>query len=129
MERVTGKQLWTGRVLSGIAVLFLLFDGVTHMIALERVVKWTVSLGYPEGTVPVIGTLLAVGVVLYLIPRTSLYGLIWLTGYLGGAVATHVRLGTPLFSHVLFPCYVAALLWVGSALRNGRLRALLLGRE
>ena len=129
MDNTTGKQRWSGRVLSGLAVVFLLFDGVTHALGVESVVEWTVQLGYSAGTVPVIGVLLLVGIVLYLIPRTSLYGLIWLTGYLGGAVATHVRIGSPLFSQTLFPCYVAALLWVGLALRQPRLRTLLLARE
>ncbi|MBI3993690.1 MAG: DoxX family protein [Candidatus Lambdaproteobacteria bacterium] len=129
MNQVTRKQLWSGRVLSGLAVAFLLFDGVTHALRMEAVVQWTVQLGYPPGAVPVIGALLLAGLVLYVIPWTALYGSIWLTGYLGGAVATHVRIGSPLFSHTLFPCYVAALLWVGLALRHPRLRALLWTRD
>ena len=129
MNQVGSRQLWSGRALSAIAVAFLLFDGVTHAMRMATVVEWTVGLGYPPDTVPFIGVFLLVGVVLYVIPRTSLYGLIWLTGYLGGAVATHVRIGSPLFSTVLFPCYVAALLWLGLALRHPRLRALLLARE
>jgi hypothetical protein len=76
---------------------------------------------------PVIGTLLLACVILYAIPRTSVFGALLLTGYLGGAVATHVRVGNPLFSHILFPTYVAAMVWGGLYLRNEKLRALVRG--
>jgi len=89
------------------------------------VVRDTFSkLGYPESEIIGIGVLLLVCTALYLTPRTSILGAILLTGYLGGAVATHVRVGNPLFSHALFPTYIAALLWVGLYLREVRLRAL-----
>jgi hypothetical protein len=129
MESVSKAQLWTGRILSGIAVLFLLMDGVTKVVKLAPVVEATVQLGYPESSVVVIGALVLIGTALYLIPRTSVLGAIFLTGFLGGAIATHVRLGTPLFSHTLFPTYLAALLWGGLLLRNLRLRAFLMARE
>jgi hypothetical protein len=129
MESVSKAQLWTGRILSGIAVLFLLMDGVTKVLKLAPVVEATVQLGYPESSVVVIGALVLIGTALYLIPRTSVLGAIFLTGFLGGAIATHVRLGNPLFSHTLFPTYVAALLWGGLVLRNLRLRAFLMARE
>ena len=83
------------------------------------------QLGFPASTVFPIGVVLLVGVVLYVIPRTSVLGAIWLAAYLGGAVATHVRVGNPLATHALFPVYVAAFVWGGLALRNPRLLALL----
>jgi hypothetical protein len=89
------------------------------------VIEGTAQLGYPESAIVPIGVLLLIGVVLYLIPRTSVLGAIYLAGYLGGAVATHVRVGSPLATHVLFPVYVAAFVWGGLALRSPRLLALL----
>ncbi|MFP2904427.1 DoxX family protein [Pyxidicoccus sp. 3LFB2] len=126
MQAVTKNQLWTGRILSGLAVLFLLFDGVTKLMRLPPVVEATTQLGFPESSVALLGTLVLVGTVLYVIPRTSVVGAIVLTGFLGGAIAAHVRLGNPLFSHTLFPSYLAALLWGGLMLRSVRVRALLL---
>ncbi|QSQ19514.1 DoxX family protein [Pyxidicoccus parkwayensis] len=129
MQNVSKAQLWTGRILSGIAALFLLMDGVMKLVKPAPVVAGTLELGYPESAVLTIGVLVLVGTVLYIIPRTSVLGAIYLTGFLGGAIATHVRVGNPLFTHVLFPTYVAALLWGGLVLRNPRLRAFLLARE
>ena len=91
----------------------------------EPVVKATVELGYPESVIMTIGIVLLVCVILYVIPRTSVLGAILLTGYLGGAIATHVRVGNPLFSHILFPVYLAVLVWGGLFLRDPRLRALI----
>jgi hypothetical protein len=87
-------------------------------------VEGTKQLGYQPQAMPVIGTILLLCVVLYAIPRTSVIGALLLTGYLGGAVATHVRVGNPLFSHILFPIYVAVMVWGGLYLRNEKLRAL-----
>ena len=84
--------------------------------------KGTIELGYPEGDVFGIGVLLLACTVLYVIPRTSILGAILLTGYLGGAVASQVRVGNPLFTHILFPVYFACLLWAGLYLRDNRLR-------
>lgn len=92
-------------------------------------VKGTLELGYAESAVLPIGVLLLVGVVLYAIPRTSVLGAIYLTGYLGGAVATHFRVGSPLATHVLFPAYVAAIVWGGLALRSPRLVSVLLAHR
>jgi hypothetical protein len=128
MEAIPVGQRWTGRILSGLVVAFLLFDAAGKLMKVAPVVEGTVKLGYPESTVLPIGVLLLVGVALYAIPRTSVLGAIYLTAYLGGAVATHFRVGSPLTTHVLFPVYVAALLWGGLALRNPRLLALLTGR-
>ena len=89
------------------------------------VVETTVQLGYPDSVILGLGIVLLASTVLYLIPRTAVLGAILLTGYLGGAVATHVRVESPLFTHVLFPTYVAALLWSGLLLRDAQLRAFL----
>src|ERR1700704_600674 len=117
-------MLWTGRVMSALPVLFFLMDGIMKLVKPPIVVKSTVELGYPEGVILPIGIVLLVCTVLYVIPRTSVLGAILLTGYLGGAVATHVRVGDPLFSHVLFPVYLGVLIWLGLYLRDDRLRAL-----
>jgi hypothetical protein len=118
-------RLWTGRIISTLAALFLFMDGVMKLMKPEMVVKATVQLGYPESVIPGLGVVLLVCVVLYVIPRTSVLGAILLTGYLGGAVATHVRVGDPLLTHTLFPVFVALLIWGGLYLRDRRLRALI----
>ena len=119
------RQLWTGRVSSSLAVLFLVFDSVGKLLQVQPVIDGTIQLGYPRDIVFSLGVILLSSVVTYVIPRTSVLGAVLLTGYLGGAVATHVRVANPLFSHVLFPTYVAALLWGGLILRDPRLRAFL----
>ena len=129
MESSIAGQVWAGRVLSGVAVAFLLFDVSGKLMRVAPVIEGTVKLGYPEGAVIPIGVLLLAGVVLYLMPPTSVLGAIYLSAYLGGAVASHYRLGNPLLSHVLFPVYVAVFLWSGLALRDPRLLLLLLGRR
>ncbi len=127
MESISVGQLWAGRVLSGIAVVFLFVDAMGKLFKVTPVVEGTVKLGYPEGVVFPLGVLLLAGVVLYAIPKTSALGAIYLTAFLGGAVATHIRVGSPLATHVLFGVYVAAFVWGGLALRNPRLLALLTG--
>ena len=114
-----------GRILSGIVIAFLLVDTLGKLIKVTPVIEGTLQLGYPESSIVPIGLLLLVGTVLYAIPRTAVLGAIYLTGFLGGAVATHFRVGSPLFTHVLFAVYVALFVWGGLALRNPRLRALL----
>lgn len=121
---ISKKQLWAGRIISAIPVLFLLADSIMKLMKIDPVMKAFVQLGYPLSLVVPLGILLLVCTVLYVIPRTSILGAILLTGYLGGAVATHVRHSDPLFSHVLFPVYLGALLWVGLYLRDNRLCAL-----
>jgi len=118
-------SLWTGRVLSGLVVLFLAFDAAMKVARLPMALEGTTQLGYPVSVVPLLGIVQLVCLVLYLVPRTAALGAILWTGYLGGAIATHVRLANPLFSHVLFPIYVAAFLWGGLWLRDSRVRALL----
>ncbi len=119
------RTLWTGRVLSGASVLFLLFDSVIKVMNLPLAVEATVQLGYPGKVVVGIGIVELVCLVLYVVPRTSVLGAILLTGHLGGAIATHVRVGSPLFTHTLFPIYVAGLMWGGLLVREERLRTLL----
>jgi hypothetical protein len=111
--------------LSGLAVLFLIFDATVKVLRLPQAIEGTVQLGYPPGVILGIGLVQVVCLILYLVPRTAVLGAILWTGYLGGAVATHVRVGHPLFSHILFPTYVAALLWAGLWLREPRLRGLI----
>lgn len=125
---VTPKGLRrTGIVLSALPVLFLLWDGIMKVLLLPIVVEGTTQLGYPAESAFGIGVVLLASVAVYVYPRTALLGAILLTGYLGGAVATHVRVENPLFSHILFPVYVAILLWAGLVLRDKRLRGILLG--
>jgi hypothetical protein len=118
-------RLWTGRVLSTLGVLFLVMDAVMKLMKLQPVLDTFPKLGWPVSLVIPLGTLLLLCVIVYVIPQTSMLGAILLTGYLGGAVATHTRIGDPLFSHILFPTYIALLLWGGLFLREERLRALL----
>jgi hypothetical protein len=117
--------VWTGRALSTIISLLLGFDATMKLLRVAPVMKASAQLGYSAHAVFGIGVVLAICVALYAIPRTAVLGALLLTGYLGGAIATHVRAGDPLFTHVLFPIYVAAVVWVGLALRDGRLRGFL----
>jgi hypothetical protein len=112
-------------LLSGAAALFLLFDCSGKLLQVQPVIEGAVQLGYPPGIMFRLGLTLLCCLVLYLVPRTSVLGAVLLTGYLGGAVATHVRVGSPLVTHSLFPTYVAAFLWAGIVLRDRRLQALL----
>jgi hypothetical protein len=116
-----------GRLASGLAASFLAFDSIGKLLEVPPVVAGSLDLGYPVGTVFPIGVILALCVVAYAIPGTSVLGALLLTGYLGGAVATHVRVGNPLLSHTLFPVYVALVVWGGLVLRDARLRAFLPG--
>ena len=117
--------LWTGRIMSALPALFLFVDGVGKLVKPAPVVEGTIQLGYPESVLLGLGIVLLACTVLYVIPRTAVLGAILLTGYLGGAIATHVRVGSPFFSHTLFPVYVALLIWGGLYLRDQRLRALI----
>ena len=117
------RARWTGRVLSGIAVLFLIFDMAIKFSGAKEAVEGTTQLGWQPHHLPILGAIQLVCLVLYLVPRTAPFGAVLWTGYLGGAIATHLRLDNPLFSHILFPIYVAALLWGGLYLRDARVRA------
>lgn len=121
----SGRRRRAGRLLSGVAAGFLLLDATGKLLQLPPVVDGTLQLGYPPGSVFPLGVVLLCCVLVYALPRTSVLGALLLTAYLGGAVATHVRVASPLLSHVLFPTYVAALVWGGLVLRDPRLGALL----
>ncbi len=123
------RALWSGRGLSGLAVAFLVFDSLGKLLEVQPVTDATKQLGYPPDVVFSLGVTLLSCVLVYLVPRTSVLGAVLLTGYLGGAVATHVRVENPLFTHVLFPTYLGALLWGGLILRDARLRAFLPWRD
>ncbi|HYH78939.1 MAG TPA: DoxX family protein [Longimicrobium sp.] len=115
---------WGGRVLTALPVLFLLMDGVMKLMNPAPVVESMQRLGYDPALAVGLGVLQLLCLAAYVVPRTSVIGAILLTGYLGGAVATHARVGDPAFSHTLFPVYVGILLWAGLYLREPRLRAL-----
>ena len=123
-QPVSKKMIWTGRIISVLPALFLLMDGIMKLFKPVFVVEATVKLGYPESTIIGMGIVLLACTALYLIPRTAILGAILLTGYLGGAVATHVRVGENLFS-ILFPVIFGVLLWGGLWLRDKQLRALI----
>ena len=120
---VSKQTLWAGYIISVLPALFLLMDGVMKLFKPALVVEATVKLGYPESVIIPLGIVLVVSTILYLVPRTSVLGAILLTGYLGGAVATHVRVGEGPFP-VLFPVVFGVLIWLGLYLRDVRLRAL-----
>jgi hypothetical protein len=122
---VAKKVLWTGRILTALVVLFLLFDGAIKIMQFSPAVQGMVQLGYRISLVPEVGLILLVSTALYLVPRTSVLGALLLTGYLGGATASQFRLSQPLFSRVLFPVYFCVLVWTGLCLRDQRLRLLI----
>ncbi len=121
---VSKKSLWAGRIISTLPALFLLVDGAMKLVKPEVVVKSTVQLGYAETVILPLGVVLLTCTILYLIPQTAVLGAILLTGYLGGAVATHVRAGQGPFE-ILFPVVFGVLLWGGLVLRDDRLRTLI----
>src|ERR1700759_1880938 len=124
---VSKPALWTGRALSGLVILFLLFDGAIKLVPWPVVTETMDRMGYGSsetlarslGIIPILCT------ALYAVPPTSILGAILLTGYLGGAMASHVRIGSPLFSHILFGVYLGLMVWGGIWLRNRSLRSLL----
>jgi hypothetical protein len=120
---VSKKALWVGRIISGVVALFLLSAAVMDLVKPPFVVQGMVKYGYPESSVVGIGIALLAGVALYVVPRMSVLGAIVLTGYLGGAVSTHVRAGDPV-GRILVPLVFGLLTWGGIYLRDGRLRAL-----
>ena len=124
-DGTTRTKLWTSRALSAIVSLFLLFDSVIHLMVIGPVVDSFNQLGYPVDTAMALGVVELICLALYLFPRTSIFGAILLTGYLGGAIATQVRVHAPLFSTALFPVYVGVLIWGGIYLRDDALRSLI----
>jgi hypothetical protein len=124
---VSKSALWSGRVLSGLVIVFLLFDGAIKLVPWPVVTETMDRMGYgsSETLARSLGLITLVCTVLYAVPPTSILGAILLTGYLGGAIASHVRIGSPLFSHVLFGLYLGLMVWGGLWLRDRNLRALL----
>lgn len=123
-QTVSKKSLWIGRIVSGLPALFLLVDGAMKLVKPAVVVDATTKLGYSESVIIPIGVVLIVCTILYLIPTTAVLGAILLTGYLGGAVATHVRAAEGVFP-IVFPIIFGALLWLGLYLNDTRLRPLI----
>ncbi|WP_028548581.1 DoxX family protein [Paenibacillus sp. UNC451MF] len=123
--RISKGRLWTARIMGWLVILFMLFDGVFKLIKPAPVVEGTVSLGYAEHHIIVIGVLGLIPTILYAIPRTSVLGALLLTAYFGGVVATHIRMDAPLFTHTLFPIYLAVLTWGGLWLRDENVRKLI----
>lgn len=117
-------MVWAGRTLTALATLFMAFDITIKLIDLPIVRETMVQLGYPPELGPTIGAIELVCLLLYLYPRTAVLGAVLFTGVMGGAIATHMRIGDPLLSHTLFGVYLGAALWGGLWLRDPRLRAL-----
>ena len=124
---VSKPARWTGRVLSGLVVVFLLFDGAVKLVPWPIVTETMDRMGYgsSESLARTLGVITVACTVLYAIPPTSILGAILLTGYLGGAMASHVRIGSPLFTHTLFGLYLGLMVWGGLWLRDGSLRDLM----
>jgi hypothetical protein len=116
--------LWAGRIVSGLPALFLLIDGAAKLVKPAPVVEATTRLGYSENTIVPIGIVLSIRTIVYLIPKTSVLGAILLTGFLGGAVSTHVRAAEGAFP-IVFPVIIGGLLWLGLYLRKQSLRHLI----
>ena len=121
----SSSAVWTGRALSWIAAAALFADSAGKLLQVQPVIDGTIALGYPRTIVFALGVILFSAVVAYVVPRTSVLGAVLLTAYLGGAVATHVRVESPLFTHVLVPVYIALFAWGGLVLQDARLRAFL----
>jgi hypothetical protein len=125
MENTMSKgKRWTSYVMSGLVILFMLLDSIMKFVKPPEVVEGTLALGFSEEHIPIIGALALISTLLYAFPRTSILGAILLTGYFGGAVATHLRLNNPLFTHTLFTVYFGILVWGGLWLRNTKLQEL-----
>jgi hypothetical protein len=129
MSRTTTdtSRLWTGRILSALAAIFLAFDGSIKLMKVQPVLEATAQLGFPQSSIILMALVLLVCTLIYVIPRTSVVGAVLLTGYLGGAVAAQLRVGNPPFETV-FPIIVGSVLWAGIFVRDRRVRALLAPR-
>jgi hypothetical protein len=121
---ISRRTYWISWVLSGLVIAFLVMDGAMKLVPLQPVIDTLTQLGYSPDIARPLGILLLICTLLYAIPRTSLLGAVLLTGYLGGAMATHVRIGSPLFTHILFGFYLSLFIWGGLYLRDTKLRAL-----
>jgi hypothetical protein len=121
---VSRKSLWAGRIITGLVAVFLVFDAVIHIMKPAPVVEAFAKLNFPIRFAVPLGIIELVCILLCVIPRTSILGAIFLTGYLGGAIAIQLPTGNPFFGEVLFPVYIAAFLWAGIYLRDERLRTM-----
>jgi hypothetical protein len=129
MDKYPKGKVWAARVMSGLVILFLVLDSVVKLIPIQAVTEGMPKLGYSADLARPLGVILLTCTLIYAIPRTAFLGAILLTAYLGGAVATHARIGDPLFSHTLFPTYVAILAWGGLYGRDKRVRSLVSGGD
>jgi hypothetical protein len=123
--RPSRRKLIAGRVLTGIAAVLLTLDAAMKLVGAKAAIEGSAQLGFSPQQVFIIGVIAAVCLVLYLIPRTAPLGAVLWTGYFGGAIVTHFRLGNPLLTHVLSPIYISAIIWGGLYLRDARVRAVL----
>ena len=127
-SQTSNKKIWIGRVLTGLAGLFLLFDAIMKFFMDKlppEALEAGAALQWPLEKMPFVGAILLICTILYLVSRTAILGAILLTGYLGGAIASHIRVGNPMFTHTLFPIYVAVFVWLGLYLRDARLKGFL----
>lgn len=124
IKKAANKKPWAGYIHSALPAIFLLLDAIGKLFKPQAVITGTVELGYQENVIVPLGVLLLVCTIIYLIPQTAVLGAILLTGYLGGTVATHVRIGNPIFTHTLFGVYLGIMLWLGLYFRDARLREL-----
>lgn len=125
MENQPSKAArWTSYVMSGIVILFMLMDSIMKFVKPTEVIEGTLALGFKESHLATMGSLGLISTLLYIYPHTAIFGAIILTGYFGGAMATHVRLDNPLFTHILFTGYLGIMMWGGLWLRNLKLREL-----
>lgn len=125
----SSAKIWSGRIMGGIVILFMLMDTTFKFMITEDVIKATTDLGFQAHHLPIMGTLGLLATLLYMIPRTEIIGALLLTGYWGGAIATHVRMDNPLFTHILFPVYLGVLAWGALWIKNDRLPQLILNRK
>lgn len=124
-NQLSKSRLWVARIMSGLVILFMLFDGIFKLIKPAPVVEGTLVLGFSEHHIAVIGILGLVSTILYALPRTSVLGAVFLTGYFGGVIATQFRVDAPLFTHTLFAVYLSVFTWGGLWLRDERVRKLI----
>ncbi|MGO0060627.1 DoxX family protein [Brevibacillus fluminis] len=124
-NNISKSRLWVARIMSGIVILFMLFDSVMKFFQPAPVVEGTLELGFAQHHIAVLGILGLVSTIFYAVPRTAVLGALLLTGYFGGVIATQIRMDAPLFTHVLFSVYLAILAWGGLWLRDERVRNLL----
>ena len=124
-SRPSNTALWIGRIMSGLVVAFMLLDGAMKLVPLDVVVTTSEQMGIPGSLARTLGIIGLICSVLYAVPRTSVLGAILLSGYLGGAMASHLRLGDPILTHTLYGLYLGLLAWGGLYLRDARLRALI----